>query len=49
MTVPFFIEEPLTWKKIEVPCDIVQYCDTFTTDADRDWETLQVQVDCASH
>ena len=43
MTVPFFIEEPITWKKIEVPYDIVQYCDAFTVDADR--EDLRY-VDC---
>jgi hypothetical protein len=43
MTVPFFIEEPLTWKKVEVPYDIVQYCDTFTLDADR--EDLRY-IDC---
>jgi len=36
MTVPFFVEEPYTWKKIEVPYDIVQYCDAFTVDADRE-------------
>jgi len=43
MTVPFFIEEPYTWKKIEVPYDIVQYCDSFTVDADR--EDLRY-IDC---
>ena len=25
MTVPFFIEEPITWKKVEVPQDILYY------------------------
>ena len=43
MTVPFFIEEPLTWKKIEVPQDIVYYCDMTTFDADR--EDLRY-IDC---
>ena len=45
--IPFFIEEPLTWKKVEVPPDIIEYCDMTTFDADRedlryidrDWET----------
>ena len=36
MTIPFFIEEPLTWKQVEVPYDIVQYCDMTTYDADRE-------------
>ena len=43
MTVPFFVEEPYTWKKVEVPYDIVQYCDSFTVDADR--EDLRY-IDC---
>ena len=43
MTVPFFVEEPITWKKVEVPYDIVQYCDSFTVDADR--EDLRY-IDC---
>lgn len=43
MTVPFFIEEPITWKKIEVPQEILQYCDSFTVDADR--EDLRY-IDC---
>ena len=36
MTVPVFIEEPITWKQIKVPYDIVQYCDSFTLDANRE-------------
>ena len=43
MTIPVYIEEPITWKKIEVPYDIVQYCDSFTLDADR--EDLRY-IDC---
>lgn len=43
MTVPVFIEEPITWKQIEVPYDIVQYCDMTTLDADR--EDLRY-IDC---
>ena len=43
MTVPFFVEEPHTWKKVEVPYDIVQYCDSFTLNADR--EDLRY-IDC---
>jgi len=43
MTVPFFIEEPITWKKIEVPQDILYYCDMTTFDADR--EDLRY-IDC---
>ena len=43
MTIPFFIEDPITWKKIEVPYDIVQYCDMTTIDADR--EDLRY-IDC---
>ena len=36
MTVPFFIEEPFTHKQVEVPQDILYYCDTTTFDADRE-------------
>ena len=43
MTVPYYVEEPLTWKQVEVPYDIVQYCDAFTPLVDR--EDLQY-VDC---
>lgn len=32
---PVFVEEPITFKKIEVPADIVRYCDNFTLDAKR--------------
>jgi len=35
MTIPFFVEEPYTWKKVEVPQEIVVYCDDFTYDVDR--------------
>ena len=34
--IPFFIEEPITWKKIEVPPDIIEYCDMTTLNADRE-------------
>ena len=43
MTVPFFIEEPYTNKQVEVPYDIVQYCDNYTVYADR--EDLRY-IDC---
>ena len=45
MTVPFFVEDPtqFTRPKVEVPYDIVQYCDRFTVDADR--EDLRY-IDC---
>ena len=43
MTIPFFIEEPITWKKVEVPPDIIQYCDMTTVNADR--EDLRY-IDC---
>jgi hypothetical protein len=43
MTVPFFIEEPITQKQIEVPQEILFYCDNFTLDADR--EELRY-IDC---
>ena len=41
--IPVFVEEPITWKKIEVPHDIVKYCDDYTLDADR--EDLRY-IDC---
>ena len=44
MTIPFFIEEPITWKKVEVPYDIIQYCDSFTLDADGHPSMLQLQM-----
>jgi len=31
-----FVENPLTLKQEEVPADIIQYCDSFTLDADRE-------------
>jgi lactam utilization protein B len=43
MTVPFYIEEPNTWKQVQVPPDIIEYCDEFTLDADR--EDLRY-IDC---
>lgn len=36
MTIPFFVEDPITFKKVEVPLDIIQYCDSFTFDANRE-------------
>jgi len=36
MTVPFFVEEPITWKKVEVPQEILLYCDEYTIDTDRE-------------
>ena len=43
MTVPYYVEEPITWKQIKVPYDIVQYCDAFNPTVDRD--DLQY-IDC---
>ena len=45
MTVPFFVENPTLLHRpiVEVPYDIVQYCDSFTIDADR--EDLRY-IDC---
>lgn len=38
MTVPFFIENPTVDHRpmVEVPYEIVMYCDEFTVDADRE-------------
>jgi hypothetical protein len=36
MISPYYIEEPITQRKIEVPEEILYYCDNFTYDADRD-------------
>ena len=38
MTIPFFVENPTLPHRpiVEVPYDIVQYCDSFTVDADRE-------------
>ena len=36
MTVPFFIEEPYTSQIVSGPYDIVQYCDSFTVNVDRE-------------
>jgi len=43
MTIPYYIEEHLTWKRVQVPYDIVQYCDAFNPLVDR--EDLEY-VDC---
>jgi len=43
VTVPYYVEEPITWKQVEVPYDIVQYCDATNPLVDR--EDLQY-VDC---
>ena len=45
MTIPFFVEDPtqFTRPQVRVPYDIVQYCDEFTVDADR--EDLRY-IDC---
>jgi hypothetical protein len=36
MISPYYIEEPITYRKVEVPEEILYYCDHFTYDADRD-------------
>ena len=33
---PFFIEEPITYKKIEVPQYILKYCDSSTFNIERE-------------
>jgi len=38
-----FVEDPITLKQQEVPADIIQYCDSFTLNADR--EDLRY-IDC---
>ena len=43
MTFPFFVEDPVTFKKTEVPQEILHYCDLYTVDADR--EDLRY-IDC---
>lgn len=43
MTIPFFIEEPITLKQVEVPQEILHYCDSFTMTNDR--ENLRY-IDC---
>ena len=45
MTIPFFVENPTLphRPKVEVPYEIVRYCDEFTVDADR--EDLRY-IDC---
>jgi alkyl sulfatase BDS1-like metallo-beta-lactamase superfamily hydrolase len=45
MTIPFFVEDPTQFHRpmVQVPQDIVMYCDAFTVDADR--EDLRY-IDC---
>ena len=45
MTIPFFVEDPTQYHRpqVRVPYDIVQYCDSFTGNADR--EDLRY-IDC---
>ena len=35
MTIPYYIENPITHVETEVPQEILYYCDNFTLDADR--------------
>lgn len=30
MTIPIYVEEPITWEKIQVPYEVVEYCEKFT-------------------
>jgi DNA-directed RNA polymerase subunit F len=30
MTIPIYVEEPITWEKIQVPYEVVEYCKKFT-------------------
>ena len=36
MTVPLIIEHNVTHQKVEVPYEILNYCDVYTIDADRE-------------
>ena len=36
MTVPFFVYDHITAKEVEVPQEILCWCDTMTFDADRE-------------
>ena len=36
MTIPYIIEDPTTNKKVEVPYEILSYCDLTTIDSDRE-------------
>ena len=36
MTVPYIIENHITHQKVEVPYEILYYCDHVTVDADRE-------------
>jgi hypothetical protein len=43
MTIPFFVEDPNTFKQVQVPQDIVYYCDNTNNYVDR--EDLKY-IDC---
>jgi|DEB0MinimDraft_10_1074344.scaffolds.fasta_scaffold75976_3 hypothetical protein len=30
MTIPIYVYEPITWEKIQVPYEVVEYCKDFT-------------------
>ena len=34
MTVPFYFDDPFTDERVNVPYDIVQYCDSFNPNRD---------------
>lgn len=36
MTIPYYIDDPTTFNRVEVPQEIIFYCDSFTLDAYRD-------------
>jgi len=36
MTIPYYIEEPVTHKEVLVPNEIIYYCDRYTVDTDRE-------------
>lgn len=36
MTIPYYIDDPITFNRVEVPQEIIFYCDSFTVDAHRD-------------
>ena len=36
MTFPLFVEDPNTNKQVEVPQEILFYCDNYTVDSDRE-------------
>ena len=35
MTFPFFVEDPISDRQVEVPQEILFYCDNYTVDSDR--------------